>query len=112
VVKTTTKTTITLNKTQQRDLTILTILFSLYVIGLWNLYWEPIVFMTYTTYIILNKNRGLTKTELLGFYGFAVPFLIYGMTARMYGTGPGVFILMLWFLCLGLLSFLFWRKKT
>ena len=80
---------IKLNKDMQRNLLILTFTFTILIIFLFNLYWAPMVFLIYTTYIILNRDKKISRKEIYGLILVKI-FLFYCIIARMYGMGPGL----------------------
>lgn len=82
---------IKLNKEMQRTLLMATFCFTILVVFLFNLYWAPILFLVYSTYIIVNRDKKITRTEAIGFV-LVFSFLVYCIIARMYGMGPGMFI--------------------
>jgi hypothetical protein len=59
--------------------------------ALFNLYFAPLIFLSYTSYIILNKNKHLTRYELLGLFVFVLPFLIYCSVARLFSPWSWAF---------------------
>ncbi len=100
---------ITLNKKQQRDLLILTVIATLTVVGLFNLFWAPVVFLLFTSYIILNKDHALTRYELLGLM-LVHWFLVYSIIARMFGRGPGLMVVIPLVIVSVLLYIPAWRR--
>lgn len=81
-----------MDKRTQRNLLLLTVICSMLVVWLFNLFWEPLIFMGYTSYIVMNKGRSLSLKERIGFV-LVLCFMIYSMTARLYGRGPGLFVI-------------------
>ena len=100
---------IKLDMTKQRDLTILIIVSSLVIIWLFNLFWEPIAFMLFMCYLVLNKNKALTKNELL-IAGIVTIVLLYSCIARLFGCGPGLFVILVPSIVLFFIYFLNWRS--
>jgi len=82
---------IKLDRVMQRNLLMATFCFTILVVFLFNLYWSPILFLVYSTYIIMNRDKKITRFEAVGFV-FVFSFLIYCIVARMYGMGPGMFV--------------------
>jgi len=83
---------IKVNKMFQRNVLICTIVVSLAIIYLFNLFWEPVLFVIYITYIVLNKGRSITLKERIGLV-CVVGLLSYSMIARLFGMGPSLFII-------------------
>jgi len=102
---------IKLNLRQQRDLLILTVLSSITVMALFNLFWSPVIFMVCTSYIILNKGKQLSKYELLGWSAFVFPFLLYCMISRLFSIGPGLFVIAFYEFAVILVYMAFWRHS-
>ncbi len=86
------KESIRLSNLRQRNLLFATSITTFIIIGLLNIYIAPLLFFSYSSYIVLNKNKRLTKTELLGFFTLFFPFLIYSIISRLAGRGPGLLI--------------------
>lgn len=101
---------IKLTRTQQRDLLILDVIFSLTVIFLINIYWEPIIFMVFTAYIILNKDHALTALELFALFGIVTPLLSYSVLARFLSMAGGLMITVPWVFIVTLIYLFGWRK--
>lgn len=80
-----------INKYAQRNLLIATFVVTFLVIGLFNLFWEPMIFLVYTSWIVLNKGDRLTRNELLGL-GLVKGFMFYSCVARLFGRGPALFM--------------------
>lgn len=102
--------TIKLDRTQQRDLLILIVVSHLAMMFLLNLFWEPLIFMVFMSYIVINKNNALTKNELLAAC-LVVCFLVYSITARLFGMGPGLMVVVPILFVVSLLYLSIWRKK-
>jgi len=101
--------TIKLNRNQQRDLLMVTVLFSIAIMGLINIFWEPMIFMIVVSYAILNKDRRITKNEMLMIAAVKV-WLFYAIIARLFGMGPGMFIAF-FLVVIVIFSYVFiWRK--
>jgi uncharacterized membrane protein len=80
-----------LDNIMQRNLFMSIVLITLAVVYLFNIYWEPLIFMVYSSYVILNKNKAITLGEMLGL-SLVIFLLAYAMVARMFGRGPGMFV--------------------
>lgn len=102
---------IALTRTMQRDLIVITLLATLLIIWLFNLFWAPLVFFAFTSYIILNKGKSLTKNERLGLCSVSV-FLLYSVLARLFGMRPALLLIFVPVLIILLLYGFVWRKKT
>ena len=79
------------NKQQQCNLLIATFVITFLVVGLFNLFWAPLIFLVYTSWIILNKDGRLSKNELLGLI-IVKTFLFYSCLARLFSQGPALFL--------------------
>jgi len=99
-----------LNQSMQRNLLILTVIITLLVIWLFNLFWEPMIFLLVISYILLNKNQAFTKNEYLA-AAFVKLLLLYSCTARLFGMSAGVFIIFIPVLIVIVLYVLVWRKS-
>jgi len=99
-----------LSREMQMYLMMDTIVVSLLIVFLFNIFWAPVLFMVVTSYFIMNKDRALTKNELLIIF-VIVFFLIYCMVARLFGRGPGILIVFIPLLVLVLSYVLMWRKS-
>jgi uncharacterized membrane protein len=75
----------------QRNLFISVVLTTIVIVYLFNIYWEPLIFMVYSSYIILNKDKSIKLGEMLGF-SLVLVLLTYAMFARLYGRGPGMLV--------------------
>jgi len=101
---------IKLNMEKQRNILIVTLVTVFAIIFLFNLFWAPMIFLVYMSYITLNKNKSLTRHEFIG-AGAVGGFLFYCVIARMYGMGPGILLLILWAIMFSVLYLFWWRAK-
>jgi len=99
-----------LNRPMQRNLLILTVITTVLVIGLFNLFWEPMLFLIVMSYIIMNKNQAITKNEWL--LAVLVKLLLfYSCIARLFGMGAGVFTIFIPLLIVIIIYLIVWRKS-
>jgi hypothetical protein len=80
-----------LDHLKQRNLMMVIVVSTFAIVYLFNIYWEPLAFLLYSSYVVLNKNKAITLAEALGL-SIVVFLLGYAMIARLYGRGPGLFI--------------------
>ena len=82
---------IKLNKEIQRNMLITVFITTVAAIYLFNLFWEPMLFMLAACYVILNRDKAITSKELI-LMGGVKTFLFYSCLARMFGMAPALFI--------------------
>lgn len=80
-----------LNKEIQRNMLITVFVVTVATMFLFDLFWEPMLFMLVACYVILNRDNAITNKELL-MMGGVKTFLFYSCLARMFGMAPALFI--------------------
>ena len=81
-----------LTKYHQRNLLAATFIITLIVMGLFNLFWEPMIFLLYTSWVVLNKGASLTRNEMIGL-AVVKSVMFYSCIARLFGRGPALFLM-------------------
>lgn len=102
---------VSIDMKQQRDLVMLDILACLLIIFVLKIYWEPLIFMVVTVYIIINKDNALTANELYASLGIVTPILIHSVVSRFYTIYCGLLIAIPWFIIVTLIYVFRWKKK-
>ena len=98
-----------LTPTRQRNLFIALVFYNFLIIYLFNIFWEPIIFLLVGGYFILN-DRVLTRKEMV-IIMFVKLLVFYACLARIFGIDTALFIVSIPAIVIAIIYLTLWRNE-